>query len=601
MKINLKNQSFILLAFLAALITMMSCNKNLDNNPVNEGPLPDLLTKIPATVKGFVVNENNAPVEGAQVTAGGLSTTTDQYGYFIIPDAQLVKSAAVVAVEKSGYFKAIKTFIAEDGKSAFFRIKLLPKTIAGTFTASAGGNVSMPGGMALSFPSNAVVNASTGSSYAGNVNVAMAWINPMAQDISQTMPGDLRGINEAGYLRLLTTYGMAAVEMTGSAGELLQLANGSKATMTFPLPAAMAANAPASIPLWYFDEQKGLWKQEGSATKNGNNYVGQVSHFSYWNCDVPNTYVRFNCTVVDSLGQPISHAFVKVSVVSNPNSAGYGYTDSAGYTGGAVPDNAQLLLEIFSDASCGTPAYSQTFTTTNTNISLGTIMVNNTTYTASVSGNVTNCTGLPVTSGFLIMKQGQRYYRYPVSSTGTVSFNVLMCNSSSPVEFIAEDYSAGQQSSPVADTLVSGNNNIGSIQACGNAIDEFMYMNINGTQYAFTLPADTIYQYPYLQANYYKIYAYSRQNSGTTNYRYTWIRFDTTGCAQGSAQQLVNLTTSMVSDSLNPANPPIYVNLTEFGAPLTGYMAGYFSGNFLGSGGVNSYAITGSFRVKRRF
>lgn len=601
MKMILKKKSGILLLLSAVLLTVFSCNKDIDSNPSNEGSLPDLVSKVPASVKGFVTNENNAPVSGATVLAGGISVTTDEYGYFSIPDAQVVKTAAVVTVEKSGYFRAIKTFIAESGKSAFFRIKLIPKTIAGSFNSTAGGNVSVTNGMNVSFPANAVVNNSTGAPYSGTVNVAVSWINPQAADLSQIMPGDLRGLNESGYLRLLTTYGMAAVEMTGTAGEVLQMAAGKKATLTFPLPASLAATAPNSIPLWYFDEQKGLWKQEGAATKNGNTYVGQVSHFSYWNCDVPNSYVQFNCTVVDSSGQPVSHAFVKVSVVSNPNSAGFGYTDSTGYTGGAVPDNAQLLLEIFADPSCSTPAYSQPFTTTSTNISLGTITINNTTYTASVSGNITNCTGMPVTNGFLIMKQGQRYYRYPVSATGTFDFNVLMCSSSSPVEFIAEDYAGAQQSNPIPFTLNSGTNNAGSLQACGNAIQEFMYLNINGTQYAYTLPADTIYQYPYYQANFYKIYAYSRQNAGTTGYRYSWIKFDTTGCAQGTAQAMVNLTTSHVNDSLNPVNPPILVNLTEFGAPITGYMAGYFTGSFTGSGGTTTYSINGSFRVKRRF
>jgi hypothetical protein len=35
--------------------------------------------------------------------------------------------------------------------------------------------------------------------------------------------------------------------------------------------------------LWSFDEAKGLWKEEGQAIKTGSNYVGDVSHFSFWN------------------------------------------------------------------------------------------------------------------------------------------------------------------------------------------------------------------------------------------------------------------------------------------------------------------------------
>lgn len=40
------------------------------------------------------------------------------------------------------------------------------------------------------------------------------------------MPGDLRGIDTDGYMKGLTTYGMAAVELTGAGGESLQIADG---------------------------------------------------------------------------------------------------------------------------------------------------------------------------------------------------------------------------------------------------------------------------------------------------------------------------------------------------------------------------------------
>lgn len=116
------------------------------------------------------------------------------------------------------------------------------------------------------------------------------------------MPGDLRGISTDGSLKTLTTYGMAAVELTGALGELLQIAPGQKASLTMPIPVAILSNAPATIPLWSFDEAKGLWKEEGQAIKTGSNYVGDVSHFSFWNCDVPNNYVQFNCTVKNSDG-----------------------------------------------------------------------------------------------------------------------------------------------------------------------------------------------------------------------------------------------------------------------------------------------------------
>ncbi|HRI25050.1 MAG TPA: hypothetical protein PLZ45_10250, partial [Ferruginibacter sp.] len=267
---------------------------------------------------------------GATVLVGSSTVITDKYGYFEAKNVQVIKEAAVVTATKAGYFKGIKTYIAKEGKAAFFRIKLIPKKTVGVITAAAGGTISQPNGLSIKLPAGGIINALTNTAYTGTVNIAAYWINPAANDLNRIMPGDLRGINTEGALQLLQTFGMAAVELTGSSGELLQIADGQKATLTLPIPSSLSAAAPASIPLWYFDESKGLWKQEGSATKTGNTYVGDVSHFSFWNCDVPSNFVQFNCTLKNSSGDPLPYALVKITVVGTNNSR-WGYTDSSGY------------------------------------------------------------------------------------------------------------------------------------------------------------------------------------------------------------------------------------------------------------------------------
>ncbi|HML59186.1 MAG TPA: hypothetical protein PKA85_12505, partial [Ferruginibacter sp.] len=133
---------------------------------------------------------------------------------------------------------------------------------------------------------------------------------------------------------------------TGSGGEKLQIANGKKSKLTFPLPATMSGSAPASIPLWYFDEDKGLWVEEGAATRVGNTYEGEVSHFSYWNCDIPANFVHFNVTVIDANGNPVPMAHVRIRSQSNPYNTRVGYTDSTGYTSGYIPANSDLVIEV---------------------------------------------------------------------------------------------------------------------------------------------------------------------------------------------------------------------------------------------------------------
>lgn len=597
---QLTSRLFFPFLALATMLVFFSCQKEVTDptTPINPVTPVDLTSKVTSSVSGFVTDENSLAVTGASVKVGTSTTTTDDYGFFEVKNVEVVKNAATVTVTKSGYFKGIKTYIAAQGKSAFFRIKLIPNTVAGTISATAGGDISLANGLKINFPANAIMTAS-GAAYSGTVNVAAYWINPTSADLVQEMPGDLRAINAAGAMQMLTTYGMAAVELTGTSGEALQIATGKKATLTMPIPASISSSAPASIPLWHFDEAKGLWIEEGSATKTGNTYVGEVSHFSFWNCDVPANFVQFNCTIVDADGEPIPFAGVKISVVGNPQNAAWGYTDSTGYVGGAIPANSTLLLEVFSYFNCGNAVHSQTFSTTNTNVSLGTITINSSTSTATISGTVTDCNNAPVSNGAIIMLQNNSYTRYPVSNTGSFSFNMILCNNSSiNAQFIAEDYSGGQQSPSVSQTITAGNNPIGNLQACGVQIDEFINIVTSANNAAYTSPGDSMGYSVNTQATPAVINIYGMRTTsggGTTNTSYTSFGFTQTGIAAGTVQNLVNFTTTAINEQVSISSP-INVNITEYGA-VGEFVGGNFSGTVTGS--VNSFTISCNFRVRR--
>jgi hypothetical protein len=591
---QLQKWRYLNIAMLILFVSVLfgGCKKN-GGSAFSFTPVNDLTTKVRSSlVSGFVTDENDLPVNRATVVVGAVTITTDKYGYFEAANVDVVKNAATVTITKPGYFKGFKTFIAEQGRSAFFRIKLIPKTVAGTINAASGGIVTLPNGLSISIPANAVVNASSNSAYTGTINVAAYWINPTGNDLASTMPGDLRGVNTAGNLQLLTTYGMAAVELTGSGNELLQITKGKKATLNFPIPTSLSSSAPASIPLWYFDETLGLWKQAGSATKTGSNYVGEVSHFSFWNCDVPETYVQFSCTFKHANGQTIPYTRVKISVVNNPANSAYGYTDQTGYVGGAVPDNAQLLLEVFAGSACITPSYSQTFTTTNVNVSLGTVIINNTALTASVNGTVTNCNNNPVTNGYIIMLMGNKYFRYPLSSTGTFNFAALLCSSPENISLIAEDGTSLQQSTTVNQTIIAGANNAGNLQACGIAAQQFFYYTIDGTNYLFTFPTDSIGIIGSSNSPEASVFGFRPGSNGAS------LQFFTSGIRVNSTQGFIAFRAPELPPSSQSVANPIGVNITELG-PVGQFMSGNFSGILIEHSPNITHNVSCSFRVRR--
>jgi hypothetical protein len=581
-------------AFIISLF-FLACQKELSNQSgTTPDPLPDLTTKVTAQlVSGFVTDENDTPVKSATVQVGGSSTITDKYGYFEVHNALVTEKAAMVSVLKDTYFKATKTFIAATGKSAFFRIKLLPKTNAGNINAAVGGSVSLVNGLKIQLPANAVVNAATNAAYTGMVNIAAQLISAADPGLNSIMPGDLRGLNTNNNLKILTTYGMAAVELTGTGGELLQIASGKKATLSMPIPAALLASAPQSIPLWYFDEVKGLWKEEGSAVKTGGNYVGEVSHFSYWNCDVPSSLVQFNCTLVNQNGQPLQNALVRIENLSSNTAYNwrYGYTDQNGYTGGAVPANSSLRLEVIGYTNCNTPFLTHTFNTTNTNISLGNIIVNTISFT-TISGTVTNCANATVTNGFVMFKNGYRYDHIPVVS-GAFTYATLLCTSPASFSIIAEDETNAQQSVEQSYAINQGNNAIGNIQACGLGTQQFINFAVNNTNGVFAVPADITEQLSTLNSSVFI------KGTRPGNNDYVHFNFTNNSIGANSIQQVNFFNTSYINDSLS-VPVPVPVNITEYGA-IGQFIAGNFTGTFKGAPPANiSYSVTVNFRVRRR-
>ncbi len=591
---------FLTTSIIALSLFFVSCQKEFSGEGIDLGnELPDLTTKIASSVSGFVTDENEVAVNGATVVFGSSTTTTDKFGYFEVRNEQVCQNAAMVSIIKPGYFKGIKTYIATVGKSAFFRIKLMPKSTAGNIDAAAGGTVTLSNGLSVSLPAGAVVNASSNTAYTGSVTVAAQWLNPTAGDVYRTMPGDLRGLDSLNFMRLLTTYGMSAVELTGASGELLQIAAGKKATVNFPLPAAIASAAPASIPLWYFDETKGLWKQEGNAVKSGNNYVGEVSHFSYWNCDMPiDKSVEFSCTIVDGNGNPMPNVSVWIEYANGNYTGAHGYTDSTGYINGLIPANAQLVLQIYTDYQCTGPVYTQTVTTGTITLPLGNITVGPTSI-ATISGNVTDCNNAAVTNGYVMVQIGSYNYKVAVNNDGTFDLNTLICNTgNSSVSIVAIDNASQQQGNPLTLTLVNGSNAIGNLSACGVSTEEFLNYTVNGTNYSFTSPVDSFTQAVYIDSTVSGEEMIVIEGGNMTTGNGMVFDFLRTNIAQGSTQTLGYINFNPPGEEVNVVQPAS-VTITEYGN-IGGFIAGNFTATAQGVNPPNTqYTVTCNFRVRR--
>jgi len=306
-----------LLLFILASFLFWACNKNDITDPNNSG------SKVTTTITGIVTNEAGQLLQGVSVTVGGKTTLTDKEGLFLFEGIQVPESRYYVKATLSNYFESGVGGIPVKNGVSNLQIKLMGMGTARDVSATAA-STNIIGGATLKFDAGSFVNQNDNAVTSGTVRVYVRSLNPSNPNFADLVPGgDLNSTMSNGSLATLESYGMVGVELRDANNNELKLASGKQAEIRFPIASSQLTTAPAEIPLLSMDPETGVWKQEGVATKVGSEYVGKVSHFSWWNCDVPQQTCRIRGRVVDCNGKPVSGATVVVngqfSMITNSN------------------------------------------------------------------------------------------------------------------------------------------------------------------------------------------------------------------------------------------------------------------------------------------
>lgn len=444
-------------------------------NPDNSLPAP-----VTATLQGNILDETGQPAGLVQITVGSKTVTTNASGYFRIINAALDKNASLVVAEKPGYFKAFRTFNATSGVNQVV-IKLIKKTWAGSVNAANGGDVVLSNGAKISLPANGVVTESDGLNYTGSINVYAAYIDPNSSDINETIPGSFMANDKNNKRVTLVSFGMMAVVLESTSGEKLQIAKNNTATLTTPIPSSVQLAAPTTISLWYIDEQTGLWKEEGIATKNGTNYIGAVTHFTFWNSDFSDPAITLSMSLKNAKGQPLVYASIEVT--GTGGGLAHGYSDSLGQMSGLVPANENLILQVLDE--CGGAAYSQNIGPFAQDTNLGNIIVGNSTSSiVTVEGKLLNCSNVPVSSGYAIISYGNIVRYASGNNNGDFTISFVTCpGNQAAFDIFGVDALSLQQGPTVKISAGPSEINTGNISACGTTVSEYITFNLDGTDH----------------------------------------------------------------------------------------------------------------------
>ena len=429
--------------------------------------------------QGVVLDTNGAPIYGATVQIGTTSVTTNYKGLFSFKNASVQENFAHIKVTKAGFVNASRVLVPSNGVNRV-NIMMIPVTLTSTVSSGATSTVSLADGTKVKFDGS--FKDANGNSYSGSVSVSLYHLAPSNTNLNELMPGSFLATSSNGSARVMETFGMLHVQLTGSAGQNLQIATGHTAEITVPVDASQSSTSPSTISLWSYNESTGMWNEEGSATKVGNTYVGTVSHFSWWNCDAQFPQATLKVTVKNNAGQPL----VNAKVTLKRNSQTYevsGITDNNGTVTGIIPAGESLTLKVYDNCN------SLVYTSTVAPVAVGTlfvlpdIVVTPTGTNYLIQGNLKTCANANVTDGFVTIKvvNGSNNFQYvsvPVSSTGIFSTNIYSCT---PVQqFVLEAFDVGnlQTSGEINFTPSSSPVSFNNLMVC-NSVGEFISYKID--------------------------------------------------------------------------------------------------------------------------
>jgi len=420
---------------------------------------------VEANFIGRIVNKAGNKLKDVQVAIGNQTTMTDHNGVFVLNNTSVYEKFAFIKATKNGYIQGSRSLVPTPNGTNDVQITLLEKNIVGMVGSGEASEVSLPNGAKVQFQGD-FIDAS-GNPYNGEVQVSLHYLEPNQQETFTQMPGMLFGQRESGSASGMETYGMLGVDLYSSAGEQLNIAESSMATLIFPV-AASTPNAPDTIPLWYFDEVTGYWKEQGQAVKIGNEYVTEVTHFTWWNCDLPLDYVKV-CFELKSHAELANYYVEIIRNLAGQQFFG-SYTNSEGQECGFLPANEEVTIKVYSDCMQNVlyeeivGPYSNDTTIEIIVPSFSDIIETN------ITAGIETCASTMVNNGYAVIFNNidvgniNKYIFVPIIN-GTIDYNFSYC-SNNDYSIMFFDTQGGYSTDITPLNLTSGATDLGSILTC---------------------------------------------------------------------------------------------------------------------------------------
>lgn len=459
------------------------------DDPINEiviSHTPDLYV---GSISGKVVNENLEPLAEVNINVRGEEISTDENGYFNLRDIQLDAQGTLITASRENYWTITKLVVPSKAQQNQTRIMLRPKEELKIIEAVDGGMINFKDEVKIDFPANAFTTTD-GDAYDGNVEIAVNYIDPTDENFGIMSPGDFRAFDAQSELQTLLSLGMAGVELKGANDVSLELKPDMAATLYIKVPDGTNAE---EVPLWHLDEASGYWLEEGVARQEGDFYVGEVSHFSWWNCDLPFSAVKLSGTVVNNSGIGIGGLQVSIILEEDMWNLGAEYTGDRGLFCGWIPKDENLIIQIKDE--CGNIIFEDAIGAFSEDTNLSSIVIAGQNV-IEVCGNLVDCNSELVSNGYLVVQhQGNKTF-IPVDASGNFCSTVSICEATT-FDLYGIDLSSGLQG--LISTYDISDNPLGNLElsTCDQVASIFSYQIDNEPEilivdFVISLDADGI-------------------------------------------------------------------------------------------------------------
>jgi len=470
--------------FILSSVVLFGSSCNRDNEySIDEKSniIPDEFT-VNAHINGRVLDASNSPIRDVSVDFENSTVTTDNRGFFKLRDMDISNRGSLVKFTKTGYFPGYKFVQAEEEENSYISVKMIKAEVDETFRLDSEKEIELDNGAKLKFQPNSVIDGE-GNTYSEDIRIKAHWYNPKSEDLAETMPGDLRGKNLENLPVQLTTFGMMAVELVSSSGEMLNLRESLPATLYFPIHDL--SNVSESMPLWYLDETSGWWVQEGEANKIGDFLVAEVTHFSFWNCDLPNSSIFIRGRLLDKNNDPLPNQKIRIDDLDS-NMTGTSTTNESGTFRAMVPENLDLLLLV---NDCNEEKVELKIGPLSQSINLGDFILENFSL-VNVSGTLLDCQSQPLGNAYVEIIDENRSEIFVPNQDGELNVTLPICTEE--LKIIAYNIATRDVSVESLYTVKNGLVNFSELTVCdGIFSDEYITFSIEN-QGQITLTEATV-------------------------------------------------------------------------------------------------------------